>query len=717
MKRNRRSLHSTSRFRFFRAKSGQSNSAPGPKARRLQIILGIILAVFIGMSIFLYRISLDMPSLTRLERIDPEMATQVYSADGEIIHSFFTFNRTFTPLEKIPPCVTDALLSSEDREFYDHWGINLMGIVRALLVDIMHLELKQGSSTISMQLARNLYFGFEKKLTRKIKEALTAIQIERTYSKTEILEMYLNINSFGNNAFGIEAAARRYFNKKVEELNVADAAMLIGLLKGQTYYSPFRYPERAKQRRNVVLSMMKDFGKISPSEYNTLKDTEISLQPKDPHEMKIAPYFTEYVRLQVNKLQDSLGVDVYEDGLRVYTTLNTKLQRYMDLAIERQIGELQDRVRKQSVFLRMKRTLSDSLYDAISTMQIAFITIDPHTGQILAMTGGRDFKKSRYNRAVQMARQPGSSFKPILYTSAIDNGFTPIDLYRDLPTVELNPDGTRWTPENYEGEFSGELLALREAIRHSKNSVAVKLITDITPQVVVQYARNMGITTPLEAYSSLALGSFDVIPLEMISAYGIFANNGVLVKPVSILKIEDRGGNVIYQARAESREVLSPATTCIMNQLLQDVVNRGTGAGARSLFKFYEPAGGKTGTTNDNSNAWFIGFTPNLVAGVWVGLDDFKYNLGGGMTGSAAALPFWADFMKTAYDSAAVAPDVFPPCPDVVYLKVCNKSKKLATEFCPDTYDEIFNIKYQPKEFCDLHSGQQQIIRTKKKRF
>lgn len=717
MLRKKYGSQSSGRIRLFTSSNSGNKSSKDAVLRVISILSAFFILVAIGGILFIIFISQDLPALSRLERIDPEMASQVISADGEIIHKFYTFNRTFTPFEKIPQCVIDALISVEDRDFYSHWGINLMGIVRAFFVDLIHLEVKQGASTISMQLARNLYFGYEQTVARKAKEALTAIQIERTYSKNEIIEMYLNVTFFGNNAYGIEAAAKRYFNKAVDQLEVQDAALLIGTLQGQTYLSPLRYPDRALKRRNVVLSMILDNGKINRTEFERLKDLPLNLESNDPQEMRMAPYFTEFVRLQMNKLQDSLGVNVYEDGLRIYTTLNAKIQKYMEQTVERQIGELQDRVRRQSVFVRFKRTLSDSAFDALTTMQIAFIALDPHTGHILGLIGGRDFKKSRYNRAVQMARQPGSAFKPFLYTAAIDNGYMPIDQYRDLPTVEINVDGTRWTPKNYEGDFSGELLTLREALRRSINSVAVRLITDITPQSVVQYARAMGITTPLEPYSSLALGSFDVIPLELISAFGTFANNGVHVKPVSILKIEDKGGNILYQARAESREVLSPATTCIMNQLLQDVVNRGTAAGARSVYKFYEAAGGKTGTTNDNVNAWFIGFTPELVAGVWVGLDDFQYSLGGGMTGAIAALPFWADFMKTVYDSAAVTRGVFPACSDVVSHKICANSKKQATQFCPDTYDEIFNTKYQPKETCDVHTGQQQIIRSKKKRF
>jgi len=708
-----KSMSGTTRLHF-----SQQPPAVKKSSVKLIIITSVILFAFIaGGLIFLYYLSEDLPSLSALERIDPEMATQVYSIDGEVLHSFFRFNRTFTPYEKIPRPVIDALISVEDRNFYNHWGINLSGIARAIVIDIIHLDpTKQGASTITMQLARNLYFDFQKTWTRKIKEALTAIQIERTYAKNEIIEMYLNFNFFGNNAYGIKSAARRYFDKNVDELDVQEAAMLIGVLKGQTYYSPLRYPERAQQRRNVVLSMMVDNGKMERAAFDSLRQLPLNLNPVDPNEMQYAPYFTEYIRRQLNQLQDSLGINVYEDGLRVYTTLNTKIQKYMETAVDSTMENIQTRVRNQRAFARLRQSMNDSLFNEITTVQIAFVAIDPHTGHILAMIGGRDFNKSKFNRVTQMTRQPGSAFKPFLYTAAIDNGYTVADEYLNQPTVEINPDGTRWTPKNYEGEVGG-LMTLREALRVSKNLVAVRLISDITPQTVIRYARAMGINSAMRPYSSLALGSFDVVPLELVSAFGIFANNGVHVKPISILKIEDRNGNLIYQNRPKHREVLSPQTTNLMNNLLQDVVNRGTGYALRRDYKFFIPTGGKTGTTNDNTNAWFIGFTPEIVAGVWVGLDDFQYNLGNGMAGAVAALPFWGRFMKTVYDSVAIKRLAFQESPGIITLRICRETKDLASAFCPDTYEEIFNAKYKPNDTCQKHAGPRAIEDRRKRRF
>lgn len=724
MKRKKRntgtfSKASTSKATKSRVKTSVHSGGKTGKFFQQKWFLLLILAVVVlgAGSFYLYELSKDLPPLEKLERIDPEMATVVYSADGEVIHSFFTYNRTYTPYDKIPKCVIDALISTEDRDFFHHWGINLEGIVRALLVDLIHLDFRQGASTITMQLARNLYFGYAQNISRKIKEALTAIQIERTYSKEEILSMYLNITFFGNNSYGIRAAAKRYFDKDVEDLNVQEAALLIGILKGQTYFSPIRHPDRALKRRNVVLSMMVDNGKLTKAEFDSLKQLPLGLNVTDPYKMKVAPYFTEYVRRKLNHLQDSLGVNIYEDGLRIYTTLDTRIQKYMEMAVAKHIDALQERVRRQSVFRRLKKELSDSAYEAVSTVQLAFVALNPHNGHILAMIGGRDFNKLKWNHVTQMMRQPGSAFKPFLYTAAIDNGYSPATEYPDLPTVEFNPDSTRWTPQNYNGKFSGKMVTLRDALRRSLNSVAVRLISDITPQVVIKYAREMGITTPLPPYSSLALGSADVIPLEIISAYGIFANNGVHAYPVAITKIEDRNGNVIYSATPKLKEALSPETAYIMNDMLQTVVNRGTGIHARTIYKFYEKAGGKTGTTNSYTDAWFIGFTPEIVAGVWVGLDDFKYSLGRGMTGSAAALPFWADFMKMVYDSLNIERHDFPQCSGVVRLKICKESHLLATPYCPETFEEIYNVKYAPTKKCNIHTKPEPYRKKRKKMF
>jgi penicillin-binding protein 1A len=383
--------------------------------------------------------------------------------------------------------------------------------------------------------------------------------------------------------------------------------------------------------------------------------------------------------------------------------------------------QFQRRIRAKSSLRKLLNSkahsqISDSLFNELSTVQIAFICINPHNGHILAMVGGRDFKKSQYNRAIQAARQPGSAFKPFVYTAAIDNGYNPSDEFLNQPFVLINDDGTRWTPHNYDNTVSG-LMTLREALQGSKNLVSIRLIQEIGPGLVADYAKYMGISTKIRAVPSLALGSSEVYLIELVSAFGIFCNNGVHVKPISILKIEDKTGNIIYHSRSPGREVLRKETAFIMNDLLQNVINHGTGYAVRRDFEFYNIAGGKTGTTNDYTDAWFIGFTPQLVSGVWVGFDDPKLSLGQGETGARAALPFWAQFMKTVYDSLRFPTLDFGESANVIRIKICNETKKRATIYCPDVIEELFILKNAPTSSCDVHTGKYSTQRVRKKRF
>ena len=685
--------------------STQFTSKRGPGLKTSIWVLSSIAFLFIltAAVIFLF-IKDDLQSFEKLERIDPAIATQVYSADGELLHSFFTSNRAYTAFERIPKHVVDALLSTEDRNFYKHWGIDLRGIVRAVFNLIRYGGIHGGGSTVTMQLSRNLYFGYEQSMIRKIKEMITSIQLEKTYSKNEILEMYFNINSFGNHAFGIQSAAKRYFDKDLEELSIGDAAMLIGLLKGPSWYSPIRHPERALKRRNIVLSMMMGNNKISAAEFDSLKQTGLNLRLNDPNKMQSAPYYVEYIRRQLNRLQDSLGVNIYEDGLKVYTSLNTQFQYYMEKSIEKNIKWVQESVRKQSNFAELKESVSDSAFNALTEVQLAFVALNPHNGHILAMVGGRDFERSKFNRVTQAKRQPGSAFKPFLYTAAIDNGYSPASQFHNQPTVEINADGSRWTPENYD-KSRGGLTTLMTAIRKSLNLVAVRLINEVNPRVVKQYANAMGITTQIRPFSSLALGTSEVIPLELVSAFGIFANNGLHVKPISIVKIEDKNGTVIFENIPEPKEVLSPETTHIVRDMMEGVVNHGTGGPVRWKHKFYTPAGGKTGTTNNFTDAWFVGYTPDIAAGIWVGMDDQKQTLGRGMAGGRVALPFWADFMKSVYDSVSFNRGNFVNSPGVFEHEICLDTQMTATAYCPDTVSALFTAKNKPQESCDVHTG------------
>ena len=673
-----------------------------------------LISIFLLCFLFILYLMQGMPSLTQLENIDPPLVSRIYSEDGKVIHELYTHNRIYVPYDKIPEHTIQALLDTEDRDFFDHWGINLKRVPKAILIDLFTLSFRQGFSTITMQLAKNLYFDFSKNLIRKFREILTAIQIERTYSKKEILEMYLNMAFFGHGTYGIQSASKKYFGKDVSELTSDESATLVAMLKGPNRYSPINYPERVIQRRNLVLKNMLVCNNITQTEYDSLKQLPIIVK-EIGESNSAAPYFTEYVRLQLNQLQDSLKVNVYEDGLNIYTTLNSKMQACMDSAIVKHMPELQKEVRD---YLKRKQIkdktraeekdkefveIPDSLFEEKSEVQIAFVAMNHRNGHILAMVGGRDFLKTKFNRATQAKRQPGSAFKPFLYTAAIDNGYTPVDKILNQPVVINNPDGTRWDPENFTKDFGG-LTTLREGLRHSLNLIAARLIIEIGPPVVVDYAHRMGISTQLRPFPTLALGSSEVIPLELVNSYGVFANQGVWVRPISITRIEDRYGNVIYESKTEQKEVLSRATSYILTNMLEDAINKGTGASARWKYQFTEPAAGKTGTTDNYTDAWFVGFTPLLTAGVWVGLDDPQLKLGNGQTGAHAALPFWADFMKAVYDTLNLPAQDFKQPPEVVSLQVCEESGKLATNFCPKVITEVFNIKFHPTEQCDIHT-------------
>ncbi|GAB4338327.1 MAG: PBP1A family penicillin-binding protein [Calditrichia bacterium] len=668
--------------------------------KKITWIVLILLVWMVGYTVYLVR---GLPPLEKLENIDPALVTRLYSADGKMIHELFKFNRVWVPLERIPMHTRQALLSTEDRRFYEHWGIDIHRIPAVLLTNITHMGFRAGFSTITMQLSRNLYFGFQKTLSRKFREILTAIQIERTYSKDEILEMYFNVTYFGHGIYGIQGAAKKYFNKEVSDLTIEESALLIPLLKSPAYYSPIRHPDRALKRRNIVLHNMLVVGHITQAEYDSLKQLPVKVQ-EFQKVSKIAPYFTEYVRQQLNVIGDSLDVNVYEDGLNVYTTLDTRVQACMDSSVRKHLPELQARVYQKLQAWKEKNEIPDSVFEKKAIVQNSFVALDHRTGAILAMIGGRDFEESKFNRAVQAPRQPGSAFKPFLYATALDNGYTPVDKFLDQPVVIINPDGSRWDPENYDQTVSG-LMTLREALQRSRNLVSVRLIQEVGPANVRDFAKRMGLTTIIRPYPTLALGSSEVILLELAAAYGTFANKGVWVQPHAIERIEDRFGNVIYETHPTHRQVLNEATAYLMTNMLETVINQGTGGSARWKYGFRAPAAGKTGTTNDYTDAWFVGFTPVLTAGVWVGLDDPKYTLGHGETGSRAALPFWADFMKMVYDSLQIEPEPFQQPPDVVRLQVCEESGKLATNFCPKVVEEVFNVKYHPTEMCPIHGG------------
>jgi penicillin-binding protein 1A len=691
------------------------------------------LTLFSGLVFFLLIFTVyfgkDLPSFEQLENYSPELATKVYSADGVMIKEFFTERRFYTPLSQIPDTLVQAVLATEDHRFYEHWGISPTRLLKVIFTDIVTMSKQQGASTLTQQLARRLYLTPEKTIIRKIKEILTAIQIERTYTKPEILEMYMNLMSFGHGTYGVESAARHFFAKNVQDLTLSEAALLTGMLQRPATLNPFRYPERALNRRNVVLARMRAEGFITEKQFQTASNKNLDIvNPQGNALLGVAPYFTEYLR---QNLQKDYGMDLYQEGFKVYTSLDTRLQAIAEAAVDSFLPNLQAVVsrnmRKKSEFARLvppsllrdnsldelmqNKTFVDSLIQAKAPVQVMLVALDPSTGHLLAMIGGRDFNESQFNRAVQAIRQPGSVFKPIVYTAAIDNGYMPTYEKLNQPIVVHMPDGSRWTPHNYDGSIGGK-TTLREALRKSLNLVSARLVQeDVPPEQVIRYARNLGITTHLDPVDALALGSCGVIPMEMVSAFGVFANNGVLVKPVSVLRVEDKNGNILERAKQQSKGVLREETAYIMTDLLKTVASRGTGAASRSVYRFLRPAGGKTGTTNNFTDAWYVTFTPQIVAGVWVGLDDPSLSLGNRQSGARAALPIAATFMAAAHDTLQLPVAEFIKPDGVVELEICAETKMLASDYCPEVESEIFAVRYQPTRECEYHSGHQSINR------
>ena len=678
---------------------------------------------------FVLFLSKNLPSLEQLENYDPDLVTRIYSSDGKVLNELFVQKRVFIEIDRIPEHMQNAVVASEDRRFFDHWGLSMRSIARAIMVNTLSLSYRQGFSTLTQQLARNLYksVGFEDSILRKVKEMITAIQIERTYTKEEILEMYLNTVHFGHGTYGVEAATKRFFGKESRFLNIDESALLVGLLPAPASYSPVHHPDRAYKRRNTVLRLMRDQGFIDRAEFdeNRAKTLETVL---DVPKRGSAPYFTEHIRRLLEKEDTALGINIYRDGLKIYTTLDSRLQSIAERVVLSTIRDNQNRLNKRlyndreefenlaylTIYpedtLKMMLAGEGQLYKDLRDkllVQCAFVALDPNTGGILAMVGGRPDYHDQYNRAVQARRQPGSVFKPFVYTTALDNGYPVTEQLLNQPVVLniQNMDGTwvKWKPQNYDGSTGG-LTTFREGLRKSMNLISVRMVQqDIAPaEQVKQTAKRMGINTDIRAVDAIALGTSEVYPIEMVSAYSALANKGVYSKPFAITKIEDRYGNIIKEYYPERKEVLSEETAYLMTSLMQTVMDRGTGGSARWKYKFNRPAAGKTGTTQGWSDAWFVGFTPQIAAGGWFGVDDFQVPLGPGQDGSKAALPAWAKFMKAAHDTLDLPLEKFEKPSGIKDKKICTVSKKLPLPACP-IEQEIFKGGTEPTQKCKVH--------------
>jgi len=690
-----------------------------------------------------------LPSLEQLENPKPDLASRVMSIDGEVLDQFYIKNRTRVTRDQLPQTLINALIATEDKNFYHHWGVDVGRFAKAMVKNVFALRLREGASTITQQLARNLYElkgareSIFEKVTRKIREAITAVQIERTYTKDEILETYSNIAYFGRSAYGVATAAQIYFDKAPKDLDLSECSLLVGMVRGPAYYDPFNHPDRAYARRDLVLKQMLKEEFISDQQYEAAKAERLHLASLQGP-TGVAAHFVEYIRQKLSRNPKLRGRDLYRDGLTIYTTLDSRMQRYANRAVEEHLAEYQEKFKKQwnwsehsdilekaldkairsgepyeqaataqdkkRVYreLRNRKSFIDSVRKAEETIEVGFTAIDAKTGEIRAMVGGANFKKFKYglNHVTQITRQPGSAFKPFVYTVAIDNGYPPSFELLNQPVTIMMADGKRWTPRNAEGAFGGK-FTLREGLKYSINLISVRLVTqEISPvRQVIQYAHRMGIKSPLPPYESLAMGAAEVSPLDMTAAFGVFANEGVYVEPMSILRIEDKDGNVLEENFPVKKEVLSKETAFIMTSMMEGVVNGGTGIHVRDYFHL--PAAGKTGTTQEFADAWFVGFTPQLTAGVWVGFDDRQVHFTNwdGQGGRAAA-PIWGRFMRYVYEDPGIGmPLEYFDKPDgVIADSICTETKKLATEFCPSRSLEYFTSKSLPPK-CDVHTS------------
>ena len=692
--------------------------------------LGIVLCLTLFVLSYLFYLSRNLPSLEQLENYDPDLVTSIYSKDGKILHELFLEKRVFVEFNQIPIHMRNAVIASEDRRFREHWGLSLRSVARAILVNVLSLSYRQGFSTLTQQLARNLYksIGFEDSIFRKIKEVITAIQIERTYTKDEILEMYLNTVHFGHGTFGVQAAAKRFYGKRANELTLDEAALLVGLLPSPAIYSPIRHPDRANRRRNTVLRLMREEGYVTLSKYAEARAQSLDKINDEPP-AGVAPYFTEYVRRFLEREDDRLGINIYRDGLKIYTTLDSRLQSIAEKtvlkSVQRNQAILNNRLfENEEEFSRLayfgihpedtvKMMLEDSLplYKELRDkllVQAALIALDPQNGHILAMVGGRPepHYHDQFNRAVQARRQPGSVFKPFVYTTAIDNGYPVTKQLLNQPVVlnvrNVTGEWEKWMPKNYDGSTGG-LTTLREGLRRSLNLISVRLVQELVPAVEVKKtAQRMGITTNIRAVDAISLGTSEVYPIEVVSAYGTFANKGVYSRPLGILRIEDRFGNIIEEYEPDQEEVLSEETAYLMTNLMQTVLDQGTGGSARWKYHFYHPAAGKTGTTQGYSDAWFVGFTENIVAGVWFGVDDYSVSLGEKQSGTTAALPAWANFMREAHKNLGISWNDFKIPEGIIKFEICSVSKNRPVAVCPVEM-EVFKKGTEPTRYCKIH--------------
>ena len=678
----------------------------------------------------------DCPSIAQLYNWEPRQSTRILSRDSSVIGELALERRTPVDIDSLPDHVKQAFIAIEDKRFYRHSGYDLMGYARAARNQM--LGQSGGGSTITLQLARHMFIeevGFDQSLRRKLRELHVAVDLERVYSKDEILEAYINQINYDQGWYGIESASQNYFGKHATELNPAEAAMLAAVINRPAHYNPLKNPERARQRRNLVLSLMADQDYLTDAEASRWRQEPLPESRARMGSSDTAPYFVEWVR---RTLEDRFGSDLYSRGYRVYTTLDLQLQEQARQAMDKGWARVESQPGYQHP--RYRPEMPDSLWGpggSAPYLQGMFVALEPETGDVVAMVGGRDFQHSKFNRATQARRQPGSVFKPFVYTAGIASGIPASRTILDAPVNVDMPDGTVWSPRNYTNDFRGE-MTLRNGLRASVNVVAVKLGLEVGLETVAQYAKEMGISGSIPRVPSLPIGVPAVLPIDVAEAYTTFANLGVKVEPRPILRVEDPQGRVVWEIEPEREEVLEPEVAYIMVDMMKTVVDAGSGRSIRDPARGDVPAelpvGGKTGTTNDGTDVWFAGFTPDLLAVVWLGFDLPRPILPNA-AGGAYAAPVWADFVRPVYfgnDPAAdgdtgdaarggARTDATPAGPaapraipaewerpeELVTAMIDSESGKLfSADFCPqeNLLEEIYLPGTQPTELCDLHA-------------
>ncbi|MBI3624946.1 MAG: penicillin-binding protein 1A [Candidatus Rokubacteria bacterium] len=628
--------------------------------RRLAMVFGIFfllgtLALTVSALWAVMILPRSLPSVTALETLQPLQGSKVYDDNDELFTEFQVERRIFAPLPQIPKSLRDAVLAVEDARFYSHWGVDPMGVARAVYQNFRRGRIVEGGSTITQQLAKVLFLTPDKSLDRKLKEAFLALELERRYSKDRILEMYLNQIYFGHGAFGVEAAARTYFGKSVSDLSLPEGALLAVLPRAPSTYSPFDHPEQARRRRAHVLNRMVEAGLLTKAQAAHANSADLGLIPPE-RRRTTGQYFAEYVQ---QLLEAKYGADlVFKGGLNVYSTLNPTMQLQAEQALREGLKVLEARRGPSTAAKKQPGRIASEHPEG------AILTIEPQTGSIKAMVGGYDFARSEFNRAVQAKRQPGSAFKPFVYVAALEAGLTPATTIEDSPvTYPVGKNGNPWKPDNYDRKFRG-VITLEQAVEDSVNVVTVKLQERIGINRTIEVARRLGIQSPLNDDLTIALGSSDLTLLELTSAYGILANQGIFVPPTVVRYITDDQGKLLEENIPQGKEVLSPEVAYVMTRMLRGVVERGTGVAAKALGR---PIAAKTGTTNDYSNAWFIGYTPKIVTGVWVGYDRPR-SLGRDETGARVAVPIWVDYMGKLL--AGTLPEDFPVPERVILVPV-----------------------------------------------